>query len=62
MAASINYRIAIGPRAGRKALTLFNVPPSEDSSDSSLMARLAGFTLHVVQGPPGSDLRPPILA
>jgi ribosomal protein S27E len=26
-AASINYRIAIGPHAGRKALTLYSVPP-----------------------------------
>jgi hypothetical protein len=26
-AASVNYRIAIGPHAGRKALTLYSVPP-----------------------------------
>jgi len=29
-AASINYRIAIGPHAGRKALTLYIVPPLEE--------------------------------
>jgi hypothetical protein len=26
-AASVNYRIAIDPHAGRKALTLYSVPP-----------------------------------
>jgi hypothetical protein len=29
-AASINYRIAIGPHAGRKAMTLYSVPPAPD--------------------------------
>jgi hypothetical protein len=45
-AASINYRIAIGPHAGRKALTLYSVPPIEEGPNSSLLARRAGFSLH----------------
>ena len=45
-AASINYRIAIGPHAGRKALTLCSVPPLEQEPDIPLLARLYGFSLH----------------
>jgi hypothetical protein len=45
-AASINYRIAIGPHAGRKALTLYSVPPVEKAPNNPLLARLAGFSLH----------------
>jgi hypothetical protein len=45
-AASINYRIAIGPHAGRKALTLYSVPPLEDEPVPGLVAKLAGFSLH----------------
>jgi len=37
-AASIRYRIAIGPHAGRKALTLNSLPPAEDNSDIPLLA------------------------
>jgi hypothetical protein len=44
--ASIQYRIAIGPHAGRKALTLYSLPPTEDHSDIPLLARIAGFSLH----------------
>jgi hypothetical protein len=44
-AASIRYRIAIGPHAGRKALTLYTVPPVEDASAHGLVA-CAGFSLH----------------
>jgi hypothetical protein len=43
-AASINYRIAIGPHAGRKALTLYSVPP--DVADIPMLARWYGFSLH----------------
>jgi hypothetical protein len=32
-AASIQSRIAIGPHAGRKALTLYSVPPLEETAD-----------------------------
>ncbi len=45
-AASINYRIAIGPHAGRKALTLYSVPPAADVADVPMLARLYGFSLH----------------
>lgn len=45
-AASINYCIAIGPQAGRKALTLYSVPPLEDEPAPGLVAKMAGFSLH----------------
>jgi len=45
-AASVAYRIAIGPHAGRKALTLYSVPPLDEAPNHPLIARLAGFTLH----------------
>jgi len=41
-AASIAYRIAIGPHAGRKALTLYIVPPLDETSNNPLLARVAG--------------------
>ena len=45
-AASIAYRIAIGPHAGRKALTLYSVPPLDEIPNNPLLARVAGFSLH----------------
>jgi hypothetical protein len=45
-AASVNYRIAIGPHAGRKALTLYSVPPMEERSNIPLLATVSGFSLH----------------
>ncbi len=45
-AASVNYRIAIGPHAGRKALTLYSVPPLTDEPGSGLAATISGFSLH----------------
>jgi hypothetical protein len=45
-AASIHYRIAVGPQAGRKALTLYSLPPEQEEKEMPLLARLAGFTLH----------------
>jgi len=45
-AASIAYRIAIGPHAGRRALTLHSVPPVEEVPNNPLLARRAGFSLH----------------
>ena len=44
--ASIHYRIAIGPNAGRKALTLRTVPIQPEPFPSALLARLSGFSLH----------------
>ena len=45
-AASVSYRIAIGPHAGRKALTLYSLPPLDEAPNHSLLARLAGFSLY----------------
>jgi hypothetical protein len=45
-AASVHYRIAIGPHAGRKALTLYSVPPLDAEPNNPLLPRLAGFSLH----------------
>lgn len=45
-AASVSYRIAIGPQAGRKALTLYSVAPVEEAPNHPLLARRAGFSLH----------------
>jgi hypothetical protein len=41
-----HYRIAIGPHAGRKALTLYSVPPLEETSINPLLTRRSGFSLH----------------
>ena len=45
-AASIHYRIAVGPHAGRRALTLYSVPPLEEEPGIPPLARLYGFSLH----------------
>jgi hypothetical protein len=45
-AASIQYRIAVGPHAGRKAVTLYSVPPLEAEPTVPLLARMFGFSLH----------------
>lgn len=45
-AASINYRIAIGPHAGRQALTLYSVPPLDEAASTGLVAAIGGFSLH----------------
>jgi len=45
-AASIAYRIAVGPHEGRKALTLFIMPPLEEETTIPLLARMYGFSLH----------------
>ena len=44
--ASIHYRIAIGPNAGKKALTLRTVPARPEPFASTLLARQPGFSLH----------------
>ena len=47
MGASITYRLAFGPNAGRKALTLQTVPVrTEQRKGEDLVARQAGFSLH----------------
>jgi hypothetical protein len=42
----VAHRIAIGPHAGRKALTLYSVPPLEGTSTNPLLGKRAGFSLH----------------
>ena len=45
--ASVTYRLAFGPNAGRKALTLRAVPASDHRAKSSeLVSKQAGFSLH----------------
>ena len=50
---SIDYRIAIGPHAGRKALTLYSV---EKAPHNTLLACLGGVSLHAAtSAKPGSE-------
>ena len=42
----MEYRIAIGPHAGRKALTLYSVLAETQAADIPMLARLYGFSLH----------------
>ena len=45
--ASVAYRPAFGPNAGKKAMTLQAVPTSDNSAKSSeLVSKQAGFSLH----------------
>jgi hypothetical protein len=45
-AAAITYRIAFGPRAGQKVLTLRGATPRESAARESLCADIDGFSLH----------------
>ena len=44
--ASIHYRIAIGPNAGRRAMTLRTVPAQPQPVASTLLAKQPGFSLY----------------
>jgi hypothetical protein len=44
--AACTYRIALGPRAGRKILTLKTVPTQAGQSTTELCATEHGFSLH----------------
>ena len=44
--ASISYRLAFGPNAGRKALTLQTLPTSDTEDLRSLVTEPSGFSLH----------------
>ena len=44
--ASIHYRVAIGPNAGKQALALRTVPARPAPFASTLLARQPGFSLH----------------
>jgi hypothetical protein len=45
-AASCTYRIALGPRAGQKVLTLQSLPSPDKPSTPDVCAKLLSFTLH----------------
>ena len=45
-AASCTYRIALGPRAGQKVLSLQSLASPDKSSTPDLCAKLHGFSLH----------------
>ena len=46
-AASITYRIALGPRRGQKAFTLQTLPPvAEDFPEDNALGQAGGFSLH----------------
>jgi Putative transposase len=45
-AAAITYRIAFGPRAGQKVLTLRGATPRESAARQPLCADIDGFSLH----------------
>jgi hypothetical protein len=49
-AAVAAYRIAIGPRAGRKGLTLRAATPREGAPRRPLCADIDGFSLHAAVG------------
>lgn len=46
LAAALTYRIAFGPRAGRKVLTLQGAMPREGTTRAPLCAEIDGFSLH----------------
>jgi hypothetical protein len=45
-AASCTYRIALGPRAGQKVLSLHSLPGTDERSTPGLCAKRHGFSLH----------------
>ncbi len=45
-AASCTYRIALGPRAGQKVLSLRTVPGRDEKTTPALCAQAHGFSLH----------------
>ncbi|MDA0791563.1 MAG: hypothetical protein O2780_19175 [Proteobacteria bacterium] len=44
--ASISYRLAFGPNAGKKALTLQTLPTGDTEDQRSLVTKQSGFSLH----------------
>jgi hypothetical protein len=50
-AASCTYRIAFGPRAGQKVLTLRTVPGRDEKAAAAPCAEAHGFSLHSIRIP-----------
>jgi hypothetical protein len=50
-AAAITYRIAFGPRAGQKVLTLRGAMPRQSAARQPLCADIDGFSLHAAVEP-----------
>ena len=46
VSASISYRLAFGPNAGKKALTLQTLPATESEHHDEQASQRAGFSLH----------------
>jgi hypothetical protein len=46
LAHSITYRIAVGPRAGRKVFTLQSLPAGDEGSGAAAGKVVGGFSLH----------------
>jgi hypothetical protein len=46
LAHSITYRIAVGPRAGRKVFTLQSLPAGDESCGAAAPGKVGGFSLH----------------
>lgn len=56
LAHSITYRIATGPHAGEKVLTLQTLPPVFEPPAQSRLAQASGFSLHAGIGIGGGEL------
>jgi hypothetical protein len=54
---AVTYRIAFGPRAGRKVLALRGAMPREDAAYQPLYADIAGFSLHAAVRDEAHDRR-----
>ena len=54
-AAAVTYRIAFGPRAGQRVLTLRGAMPREDRARQPLCADIDGFSLHAAVRVRGHD-------
>lgn len=57
-AAAITYRIAFGPRAGQKLLTLRGAMPREGAARQPLCADIDGFSLHAAVRVEAHDRKP----
>jgi hypothetical protein len=54
LAHSITYRIAVGPRAGRKVFTLQSLPAGDEGSGAAA-GKVGGFSLHAGVAAPADE-------